>query len=55
MQLVPSSGTDRHVWEQGLALWRKGRGIRVQDTNRECRLECAAGADHKCLSAAALQ
>ena len=46
MQLVPTSGTDRHVWDQGLALWRKRRGIRVHDMSRECSLDCMAGADH---------
>jgi len=31
MQLVPSRGTDRRLWEQGLAMWRKRRGVRVKD------------------------
>jgi magnesium-dependent phosphatase 1 len=30
MQLVPNKGTDRRLWESGLALWRKRRGIRVE-------------------------
>ena len=29
MQLVPGSGTDRRLFEEGLALWRRRRGIRV--------------------------
>ncbi len=35
MQLVPSSGTDRRLWEQGLALWRKRRGIRITEPDGE--------------------
>jgi magnesium-dependent phosphatase 1 len=30
MQLVPSSGTDRRLYEAGLKLWRKRRGIKVE-------------------------
>ncbi|WWC90355.1 magnesium-dependent phosphatase-1 [Kwoniella dendrophila CBS 6074] len=29
MQLVPPSGTDRKLWNDGLTLWRKRRGIKV--------------------------
>ncbi|ORY32164.1 magnesium-dependent phosphatase-1 [Naematelia encephala] len=29
MQLVPSSGTDRRLWQEGLARWRKRRGLKV--------------------------
>lgn len=29
MQLVPSSGTDRALWAEGLGTWRKRRGIRI--------------------------
>jgi hypothetical protein len=29
MQLVPNSGTDRKLFEAGLTLWRKRRGIEV--------------------------
>ncbi|ODO06977.1 magnesium-dependent phosphatase-1 [Cryptococcus amylolentus CBS 6273] len=31
MQLVPSSGTDKKLFKQGLAQWRKRRGIRVDE------------------------
>jgi len=30
MQLVPSSGTDRKLFKDGLAMWRKRRGIKVE-------------------------
>ena len=30
MQLVPPSGTDRKLFKDGLALWRKRRGIKVE-------------------------
>ncbi|ORX38182.1 magnesium-dependent phosphatase-1 [Kockovaella imperatae] len=33
MQLVPSSGTDRKLFEAGLALWRKRRGIRIKTSD----------------------
>ncbi|WWC93225.1 magnesium-dependent phosphatase-1 [Kwoniella sp. B9012] len=29
MQLVPPSGTDRKLWNDGLTLWRKRRGIKI--------------------------
>ncbi|WRT68743.1 magnesium-dependent phosphatase-1 [Kwoniella shivajii] len=29
MQLVPPSGTDRKLWNDGLTLWRKRRGVKV--------------------------
>ncbi|KAK8854491.1 magnesium-dependent phosphatase-1 [Kwoniella newhampshirensis] len=29
MQLVPSSGTDKKLWNQGLSTWRKRRGIQL--------------------------
>jgi magnesium-dependent phosphatase 1 len=31
MQLVPSSGTDKRLFKEGLAAWRKRRGIKVVD------------------------
>ncbi|AFR96825.2 magnesium-dependent phosphatase-1 [Cryptococcus neoformans C23] len=31
MQLVPGSGTDRKLFKQGLTLWRKRRGIRLNE------------------------
>ncbi|WWD19376.1 magnesium-dependent phosphatase-1 [Kwoniella shandongensis] len=34
MQLVPSSGTDRKLWNQGLSVWRKKRGIKVVEEDR---------------------
>lgn len=29
MQLVPATGTDQKLWKQGLTLWRKRKGIKV--------------------------
>ncbi|WVQ95264.1 magnesium-dependent phosphatase-1 [Kwoniella sp. CBS 9459] len=35
MQLVPSTGTDRKLFAEGLAKWRRRRGIRIVDSPRD--------------------